>query len=389
MRFDRIPAFLYKNSRHSHIVNMKRILHITHQLKRNGTETFIMNLFRNIDRKKFTFDFLVFSDSGDGYREEALSLGGHIFTLPSRRDSILRHARALDDFFRTHATEYDAVHYHAISFTTVMPVWYAKKYGVRRRIMHIHGVSCQEWHNRLLHCLNRRRLPNLATDFLACSREAALWGYGGTKCLGKASIITNGIDTDKFRFNPEIRQRMRQELGLDGNIVIGHVGSFNTIKNQAFLLRLLRHMLDNGNNAILLCVGQGELLEKTRIDAEQSDLDNHILFMGERKDVEALLQTMDIMVMPSLHEGLGLALIEAQAAGLPAVASTGVPEAVKTSPFTEFLSLDAPVGKWCDTILRLAMTPRTVTADSNDMERYSISKTVDEMQKIYENDNIS
>ena len=151
---------------------MTRVLQVVAALKKNGTETFIMNIFRNIDRKNFMFDFLIFSDEKEGFYNEILELGGNIYHIPSRRDSWKEYHHQLDVFFSKHATKYDAVHMHGMSLTSLAPLYYAKKHGIKKRIFHIHASNCDGLHNKILHYLNQTRISHLATHFLGCSNQA-------------------------------------------------------------------------------------------------------------------------------------------------------------------------------------------------------------------------
>lgn len=362
---------------------MPRILQIVSGLKKNGTETFIMNLFRNIDREEIQFDFLVFSADKDGFYDEIISLGGHVHFLPPRRSGFITYHRQLDRFFRNHASEYDAVHLHGISFTSVAPLRYAKKHGISKRIVHIHGRDCQGFHNRLFHRLNKLRINNLVTHFLGCSQEALIWGYGRTGCLKKARVITNGINIPEYIFNPVIREKERQRLGLENAFVLGHVGSFNKIKNHRFLLQVFKAVREKNDKAMLICVGNGALYESIKTYADELNLSPYVMMPGHRDDIATLLQIMDVMVMPSLHEGFPLALLEAQAASLPAVVSTTVPHIIKMSPSMKFLSLTESTDTWAETILRFIGKERKPLTGNSKINDYSIAVTVKEMSGIY------
>ena len=173
---------------------MIKVLQITGQLARNGTETFIMNVFRNINRQKIMFDFLLFTQAiENGYYQEAESLGAKIYRLPERKSGVVKYWRALDRFFKEHAREYDAVHFNGNSFTSVTAVYYAKKYKIPIRIVHSHNSSTRGFHNKILHKLNKLFIHKIATDYLACSDRAAIWAYGNTVLVFLFSFIFSFI----------------------------------------------------------------------------------------------------------------------------------------------------------------------------------------------------
>lgn len=299
-----------------------RILHILPALHRHGTEQFVMQAVRLCNPSRHNFGVLVFDDSPGGYRPELEACGVPVWTLPPRRRGYLRFRKALDDFFRLHAREWDAVHFHAGSLTTLAPLTAARRHGVRHRILHMHGSGCTGLHNKVFHTLNRLRTVRACTAAAACSGRAARWGFGTAQGV---TLLPNGIDTQLFAFDAETRRRMRRELGLGpGNAAWVHAGTFNRIKNQGFLLEVLKTALAEGRDTVLFLIGDGP--ERIRImeQAKRMGLDKAIRFTGHRDDLHLLLQAMDLMLLPSLYEGCPFVLLEAAASGLPSLVSEGV-----------------------------------------------------------------
>ena len=157
------------------------ILHITGSLALGGTETFIMNVYRELRIKGVIFDFLLFSDLKDGYYEEAVALGSNIYVLPERRKGLLKYNKGLNDFFCKYSAYYDVIHYSSCTLTDIAPLYYAKKYGIRTRIVHGHSSSWEGIHNYILHSINKHVLPYIATDFLACSSESLHFFYSKSR----------------------------------------------------------------------------------------------------------------------------------------------------------------------------------------------------------------
>ncbi len=361
---------------------MIRILQIVSSLAMNGTETFIMNLFRNIDRSKVIFDFLVFSSGKEGFYDEIISLGGNVFFLPKRIDGIKNYHKALDTFFRQHAKDYDAVHYNVSSLTSVAPLTYALKHGIETRIVHCHNANCSGIHNKLFHRVNRFRINRLATNFLACSSAAAKWGYSFSGKIPETKVITNGITLSKFTFNKDIRIQYRKELGISDKMVVLHIGTFNPIKNHSFLIDIFKEIKAIRQDAVLLSVGEGQLQQLTKAKAISLGIEKDVIFLGRRTDVANIMMASDVMIFPSLHEGLGIVVIEALAASLPCLVSTGVPQEVNVSNKIKFLPLSDGAREWAKQAISLASTNRDESVDDR-LSAYSIENTVRQMEEIY------
>ncbi len=362
---------------------MIKVLQIVSHLKRNGTETFIMNLFHSIDSEKYHFDFLVFTDDTEGYYDEISSTGSKIFRLPPRKHGIVNYYSNLNKFFATHSKDYNVAHMHVSSFSSIAPLIYAKRYGIKKRIFHSHSTNCTGIHNKILHNLFKFAVPNIATDFLACSSSALKWAYHFTKAESVAKVITNGIDTSKFSYNMSVRSKIRNEFNLGDSFVIGHVGSFNTIKNHSFLLNTFSEVLKIHNNSKLICVGDGSLMLNMQNLAISLGIESKVIFTGKRTDVYSIMQAMDVFVMPSLYEGLPFVLIEAQAASLPIVASTGITSEINLSYNYTVLPLEAGHKIWAKKIIEFMNKEREPISNHDPIQQYSIFNTVNQMKKIY------
>ncbi len=360
---------------------MRRILHIVDHLAKNGTETFIMNLYRAIDRERYQFDFLTHTEEKTGFYDEIISLGGRIYSTPTRKQNVFKYHEELNKFFASHSKEYDTIHFHANSLTTLAPLFYAKKYHIPQRIVHVHSANCTGLHNKILHRLNRLRVSSLATHFLGCSCQACKWGYHHTQAYKKCSVITNGIDLNKFYPDVSTRNKTRELLGLKNSKIILHVGNFNPIKNHTFLLDTFAILLNRQPDAHLLCVGDGSLFQHTVAYAAELGIDKHVSFLGRREDIPDLMRAADLFVLPSTFEGLGIVLIEAQACGLKTLASTGVPKESKVNPSTTFLPLAAGPNEWAKEINRQLQAPNLPV--SSHMFKYSIETTLNQIIPIY------
>jgi len=335
---------------------MKRVLQVMGGLNRGGLETFAMNIYRAIDKEEIQFDFLLTQIPGGDYAEEAKSMGANIFTLPARNKGYKAYQQALDTFFKEHH-DYIAIHEHISSLTSIDPAYYAKKYGIPVRIFHAHSSSIQKslkyhWVHTILHYLNKLKVHSWATHYLGCSDKALDWVYKYTGVRSKAIMINNGIDTSKYIFNESVRSEVRAELGLSADaFVMGHVGRFIPLKNQSFLVDILVEMKKTCPNAKLMLVGDGELREQVAKEAEEKGVGPDVLFTGVRSDVNRLMQAMDVFVMPSWFEGLPVSLVEAQAAGLPVVASDTISHDSDLTGTILFESIKKESREWSATII--------------------------------------
>lgn len=331
---------------------MVRVLHIGRSMNRGGIETFIMNVYRTIDRSKIQFDFLLNMGNGD-YVNEIEQLGGRVFVIPSRNKGFGQYRRNLDCFFQEHAVDYRAVHLHESSLSLIEPLLIAKKYGINIRIIHAHSTNQPGFVHTLLHWWHKCFLRNAATHYYACSERAKDWMFSYTGVLPKVQILKNGIIASDFKFNTEVRKQIREELHINnGIIVLGLVANLVPPKNHKFLIEIFKEFHSMKPESKLLLIGGGTLIEQTRLQIEQSGLTDSVLYLGKRNDISTLLQGMDAFVMPSLWEGLPVSLIEAQAAGLPVFCSDRISLMSKVTHNYYTLSLSQDAHDWAEFILK-------------------------------------
>ena len=210
---------------------MKRVLQIVDCMDLGGIQAFIMNTYRGLAERGIQFDFLVFHERKQFYENEILSMGGKIFKLPARRESILKSRNALKDFYNAHP-EYDVVHYQTSSLSFLDPLEIACQQHVPVRIVHSHSTNAPGGKlHYYFHQWNKRKIHKIANYYFACGELAAKWMFSGSKCESKVQIINNGIDIEKFKFNESVRTEVRAELGIKNEYVIGHVGRFSQVKN--------------------------------------------------------------------------------------------------------------------------------------------------------------
>lgn len=367
-----------------------RILHVMASCACvSGVAQTVMNYYRQIS-SDISFDFLVFWDESSSFRQEIEQMGGRLFLTPEPSICSLRkYWRFVDHFFAEHANEYDAVQLHDLYLNPVIfPI--AKKYGVNVRIAHSHSSKFSESSTSALrNWLLYRSLPCLSTHFWAASRIAGKTAFGARiDSARKITVVNNAISIERFAYSASEREKIRRELGIsDDAFVLGHIGRFTLQKNHEFLLRVFSEVKQQRPDSYLLLIGaDGTLLPSVRRQASELGIADSVIFTGLRSDIGALLSAMDAFCLPSRFEGLGIALIEAQANGLPCLSSDHIPSEAKILPMHKQLSLHDPANQWADTLLsfsseRFKNPENLVTKHGFNIE-HEACMLVDRYQKI-------
>lgn len=334
----------------------KRILEVVNVMDRAGLETMLMNYYRHVDRSVVQFDFLTHRPVEGAYDKEIRDLGGCIFRAPRLYpQNCLAYRKYMRRFFAEH--DYPVVHSH-IDSMSAFPLAMARDCHIPVRIAHSHNDSVDKDIKYPIKEIARKHLPNIATHYWACSSAAGSYLFG-EKNSSKISIVKNAIDLKQFEYDHGARIAKRKELGLaDGQLAIGHVGRFSAVKNQAFLIDILSTLDSEGLDAVLVLVGDGELRSSIEKKAVQAGLLDKVLFLGLRDDISQLMQAFDVFCFPSLHEGIPLVLIEAQASGLPILTSDAVSSEALVMNNASQLSLSCSLEAWSTKVIELALCGR-------------------------------
>lgn len=327
-----------------------RILHENVVMDMGGIENLLMNIYRNIDREKVQFDFMVHRSKDAYFDKEIEDLGGKIYKCsPFNPIKHLKYMRDINRVLDEH-DEYKIIHAH--SELNMWPLKAAKKHSIPVRISHSHNTKEIKDLKWAFMQYEKIFLKKQCTDLFACSKDAASWLYGEKAVReNKVTYIKNGIKVDNFKFDIDIRNKVRKELGLENNFVIGHVGRFMKQKNHKFILDVFKELKKLKPNAKLVLVGEGELQSEIKQIAKQLSIYNDIEFLGVRNDVNHLMQAMDIFLFPSFYEGLGIVLIEAQALGLASVVSENIPEEAFITDLVHRISLKNSAEYWAKKII--------------------------------------
>lgn len=332
---------------------MIRVLQVVGKMHYGGMETLIMNIYRNIDRSKVQFDFLVHYEEPGEYDEEIRRLGGRIYVMPrTKLKNFFRYKKALKKFFEEHP-EYKVIHGHLQS-TAFLYHSIAKKYGKRYCITHAHNNGVEHTLKGRLSYLTSLPAANYTDAFYGCSQEACEFFFrSAIKSGKKMQVVNNGIEVEKYRFDEKVREKVRQQLGLKKELVIGHVGRFFEQKNHDKVISVFSRLQKEREDAVLLLIGKGPDEEKIRQKVAAEGLTEHVRFLGARDDVNELMMGMDVFLLPSFFEGFGIVLIEAQATGLPCVCTKGtIPKTTKITEEYYPVSLKKPAEVWADELLK-------------------------------------
>ena len=358
-----------------------RVLNMFTVMDRGGAETMVMNYYRHIDRTKVQFDFLVHREQRGAYDDEIERMGGRIYRMcPIYPQNFSRYKRDLRAFFRAHP-EYKIIHSH-MSELGYFAFREAERQGVPVRICHAHNAPHGFDVKMIMRTYFKKRMMPYLTHLFMCGEESGKWLYG-EKNKSRFIMLNNAIDAALYSFDASKREKMRQQLGLTDELVIGHVGRFNPQKNHPFLLDVFAALLKKESDAVLLLVGGGDDMPEIQAKAEALGITERVRFLGVRSDVADLIQAMDVFVFPSLYEGLGIAVVEAQAAGLPCVVSDTIPHEAYLTDLVDSEKLSAPEEKWAEKILALRAVPRTDRHEEIAAHGFDISTEAVKLQEFY------
>lgn len=369
-----------------------KVLYFVDRLLRGGIQTFVYENIKHMDRNKVQIDFLLLDDGNKYEMEDDLKeLGCNIYKLKgmwiNKVTDFFKYGKMLDEFFSKN-NDYKVVHLHSSS-KNYLVLKYAKKYNIKVRIAHSHNIDFQTKNilKKLMGDFLKIPLKRYATDYFACSEIAGEWLFGKKIVKSdKFKVVHNAVDLEKFKFNNEIREKIRKELNVDSDtLLIGHVGRFTQQKNHDFLIDIFNEIHKINQNTKLLLIGTGIKENEIKEKVKSLNLQDSVIFEGFKTNVDEYMFAMDIFLFPSKFEGLGLVLIEAQATGLPCYTSKDVvPTEAKVSNLLEFISLADSSVEWAK-IIFTNTNKRLDCSDSIKAANYDILQTSNFLYKVYLN----
>lgn len=327
-------------------------------LSNGGQESYLMNMYKNINRTKVQFDFFTpYKCYNDTRKKEFEDLGGKVYTYNGEFDCKGKTSDLKNNtkrFFNEHKSEYNIVHIHSGSTLALMYISkIARKSGVKNVIIHSHcGGKNKNLKYRLVKLISAPTLLKYPTKYCACSKHAAEWKF--PKSILKKNnytVLKNAIDTEKIYYSEDIRNKMRKELKLENKFVVGHIGRFSYQKNHSFIIDVFYEILKKNKDSVLLLIGIGELQDEIKEKVKNLKIENKVKFLNLRNDVNELLNSMDVFLLPSFFEGLPIVGIEAQSTGLPVYTSNNVTKELPIEDLVEYYPLEMDSKVWAENIL--------------------------------------
>lgn len=327
-----------------------RVLEIIGKRPVGGVGTVMLNYQTYIDAEKVQMDYLIFGDAAETFDESVKALGSKVYMYPALSGSQMGRTKAyLEEFFAEYAVAYDIVHLHAptIAFLA-FPI--IAKHGIKTRIIHSHATLYAEnkikaIRNKILWALAKGKI----TDRIGCSKAAGDFLFGTEEFI----VLKNAIAYEDYLYNPAVRERIRMDMQIGDKLVVGNVGRFSQQKNQIFLIEIFAKIKELHPNSVLWLVGDGELRGEIEEKIKRFNLENDVKLFGMVNNAKELYQAMDVMVMPSLFEGLPMVGVEAQASGLPCVFADTITREVDVVG-CPYISLEDSVEVWASASIEMA-----------------------------------
>ncbi len=335
-----------------------RILNLFTIMNRGGAETMVMNYYRNIDRSKVQFDFLVHRQERGAYDDEIEAMGGHIYRMcPIYPQNFSKYKQMLRVFFDEHP-EYKILHSH-MSELGCYAFIEAQRRGIKVKICHAHNapvkssMTLKEKGQLIFRNYFKKKMLPYSDYLFICGEEAGNWLYGKEN-KHRFIMMNNAVDSQKFRFSSEYRKEIRQELNLRDDFVVVNVGRFNPQKNHTFIIDIFSVIRRMHPDSKLILVGNGELEEEIREKVHSMKLESNVLFLGLRSDVHKLFSASDVFLFPSLYEGLPVTMVEAQSSGIKCFISDTVSDQCILGDDVTVTGLNESAESWAKKIIFLA-----------------------------------
>lgn len=363
----------------------KRILHIIGRMDRAGAETMLMNLYRVLNKDKYQFDFLYFTNDKCDFDNEIQSLGGKIYRI--NKSNIFKRTIAIYNLLKTNK-QFHAIHTHTLfnNGLNLLAMYFAK---YKRRIAHSHSTSDTNNNSlfgKIYQLFSKFLINKFATKYVACGIEASEYLFYSNK---QVIQLPNAIDVNKFNdCGKKHKHFLKKELNLnDECLIISQIGRFLTVKNHAFSIKLANILKEKNIDFHMVFAGDGELKDELINLSKKNKVNNNITFLGVRNDIPKILAGSDVMIMPSLYEGFPVVLVESQSVGVPAFVSTNVSSEVDLKVDKIFFYSLNNIDHWANTIINI----KNIDTSINDKERvsiisnkgFNIEKSVEILEKIY------
>ncbi|MFF2447138.1 glycosyltransferase family 1 protein [Neobacillus sp. NPDC058068] len=331
--------------------NTKRLLCIVGSMNAGGAETFLMKVYRALDKNKYQMDFYVASKEEGFYEEEIISMGGKIHRSIPKSKRIVKSFNTLKDIVRKEKYDYVMrISQHSLSTIDLL----AAKFG-GAKVLVFRSSNTKTYGGRvhqILHLVFKWLSITIPNIKIAPSTEAAEFMFGkGCIQRKKAIILKNAIALDNFHFDLDTRTAIREEFQIKNKFVVGHVGRFNNAKNHSFLIDVFNEIVKKHKESVLILVGKGELESDIKNKIKTLGLTDKVIFTGVRSDVPNIMMAMDVLIFPSFFEGMPNVIIEAQATGLHCIISDSITREAGITKLVDYLSLKDSTKIWAEKAL--------------------------------------
>ena len=355
-----------------------RILHVLDKINvDSGVSSMVMNYYSKLNHDEITFDFMVNDEIDAKIKAYIEGSGSKIYVMPKLKiTNMFKYILALKKFYKNH--NYNIIHGH-VANSAFIYLGLAK--NIPYKIIQSHSIKSSDimW-KRVRNWFLTRFIKYVSNYYIACSKEAANFLFG---TIDNVTILNNAIDVNRFAFNGEVRTQIRSSLGLKNEIIIGHIGRFNPVKNHSFLIDVFNEVFKVNKNIRLLLIGGGDLHKCIIQKVKHLSLVDAVLFIEPCENIEDYMSVMDVLVLPSLFEGFGMVGIEAQASGLRVLASEHVPSLIDITGNVDFLKLDKEI--WVKRLIDLhASTNRQEQGNKVKNSKFDIKTQVSYLCKYYE-----
>lgn len=366
----------------------KKVFYMVYSLSSGGIEKYSINIFKYIDKKKYTLDFITKLDRKEFFDKKLFSMGGVKIPLAKKNSGFLNFFVLFFNAYKTVKRDYDLAYFNLSSPAAVFKYpLICKLAGMKRIVIHSHNSSEANIGllGRFLNYLGRIYINHISSERFACSTKAAKWMFGKKITnQNKYIFVQNGIEVDKYKYNVDMREKIRRNLGFTkSDFVIGHIGRFEKQKNHQFLIRTFETLSKQDPNARLVLIGVGTLKNSIETLVKEKGLEKKVLFLGEQDNVNEILQAMDVFILPSLYEGLPVVGIEAQAAGLKCVFADTISEEADVTGNVNFVNLTS-VNLWVKAIEGFKQYSRVDQSDNLIKAGYSIKETAQLVQDKFD-----
>ncbi len=360
---------------------MKRLLCILSSMNTGGAETFLMKIYRHLDKSKYQMDFCLNSE-GNYYEEEIKKMGGKIFVIPSKSENVKEFKKQLHNVVKNN--NYDYVMRITSTAMGFMDLKIAKKAGASVCVVRSSNASDGGGLAYIIHRLGRFLYQKYVDVKIAPSDLAAKYTFGDKAYNnGDVNILHNAVDLNIFNYDVEGRKQIREEFKINDNVkIIGHVGRFMEQKNHDFLIEVFKDIHIKNPNTVLMLVGNGVLENQIKEQISQLKLNDSVIFAGVRSDIPQILSAMDVFLFPSFFEGMPNTVIEAQACGLPCVISDAITKEADITGLVDYVSLNESAEFWADKVVEKFDVEHSDQREAFEKNRYDIDSSVKDFIKF-------